>query len=61
MLFPLFADDAHRRDYDMLQEKLWRARVWMRVMGLRRDQYCRHWIPCGDKMIPVSVPRLISN
>ena len=37
-LFPLFADDHHRHDYDMLQEKLWRARVWMRLMNKRRDR-----------------------
>lgn len=35
-MIPLFADAHHRRDYDALIEKLWRARV--RLNEQRREQ-----------------------
>jgi hypothetical protein len=36
MKFPIFANDYHRRDYDALTEKLFRARVWLRLLKIRK-------------------------
>lgn len=46
MTFPLFANPHHRNDYDKLQEKLWRAKVWLRI---RRKQ----------KPIPMGIPSFL--
>jgi len=53
-MFPLFADDHHRRDHDLLIEKLWRVRIWMRAQARKREQarldvcpfpdYVPHWL-----------------
>ena len=42
-MMELFLDDWHRRDYDDLVEKLWRARVWLNTM--RRMRRSRVGVP----------------
>lgn len=53
-MFPLFADDHHRRDHDHLVEQLWRAHIWLRAQTRKREQarldgcpfpdYVPHWL-----------------
>jgi hypothetical protein len=35
-LIPIYLNAEHRRAHDSLVEKLWRARVWMRMTGISR-------------------------